>query len=713
MCNIWKKSTNYELSIEQINNILQDKLFSKIQSVGLNGGEPSLRKDLFDVVHTLVTKLPKLKFVNIITNAINAHKSINQFIKIHKFLYTKGIAFNIGISVDGINSIHDKNRGTPDNFKSVEFLVNELKENNIDLWCGCTITPINCYWLDDVLDWFTERKLSYAEFRLAVDINRLNNLGFEKQNSYSYMQKIHIMQFLKKIILDKNLSWVCNKEFIRSLYLQLSKNSDRVIGCDWQYNGITLDPNGYLSYCSVKSPILGSCLEKSALAIYKENIDVRRKIIKNDCKYCMHDLTGPVNAKARLGRFLNKLLKKRSMQIQYRSTKKTLNKEIFIPVKNWQRVLIVGWWGTETAGDKAILGGLLDFINQNAHSQCKIIISFIEDEYVVKGTFQELEQPEPELVKIEECFLHKIIDKIDAVIIGGGPIENIYYLRYIHAAFRIAKKKNKERIIFGCGIDPQLSEEYKNMAKDLCKMATRGFFRDKESFLRGMKFGINDNFSYSCDPAIPYIYGMILSKKIITEKDETSIVCLIRANTTEYHNDVTTLESINVKVLLNIATVLQTEISRNGKKIKFLPMHSLYIGGDDRLYNRRFEKLFCPTDNIYVEREYLTLNELLNKITTGKMIIAMRYHGHLFSVALGIPFISIDYTGRGGKITNFVTKIDWENLKMNWANFNKEKFANLIRTVDNNYDDLKTKLEKERDVLIRQYHATLNEVFKL
>ena len=45
-----------------------------------------------------------------------------------------------------------------------------------------------------------------------------------------------------------------------------------------------------------------------------------------------------------------------------------------LDVTSWRRVLITGWYGTETQGDKAILGEVLHFI-KSASPDCKIVLT--------------------------------------------------------------------------------------------------------------------------------------------------------------------------------------------------------------------------------------------------------------------------------------------------------------------------------------------------
>lgn len=712
MCNIWQDKSLNELNPEQFREILKDKLFRKIRSVGLNGGEPTLRSDLPQITQVLVETLPELKSVNIITNAVNPEKSFKQISLVNEILKSRNKSLDVSISIDGVDEIHDLNRGVRGNFLKAETLLDRLRMIGVNVWCGCTITPVNSYWVDDILDWFIEKDLNYTEFRLGVDIDRLSNQGFEKSNPFTREQKIHLAQFLKRLIHDPALFWVGDKQFLTSLYYQLTENRERQSGCAWRYNGVTLDASGNICYCSVKSPVLGSALKDKPYDIYKRNIHVRDKIIKEHCKNCKHDLTGVEPVKYTIQSLVDKVKNRRKIKRQQFDFDviPASNADTFIPASDWKKVMIVGWWGTETAGDKAILGELLNFLNIQTKGQCQILISSMDD-FVVRNTFIELDEPEPKLISIDRCYETDVIQSVDAVIIGGGPLEDIYQMRYIWAAFKEAMIQGKERVIFGCGIDPKLSPEYKKIVQGLCKMASRGFFRDFESFQRGKDFGIGDNVYFSCDPAIAYVKRWASNHNKNSQGNNSYIATLIRANTLEYYKDESSLEKINNEILLSICSVLEQETKN--KELRLLPMHSLFVGDDDRIYNRKLYKLFRKKNNVYIERSYLNLKDLLEQIYNADAVLAMRYHGHLFAAALGIPFISIDYTGEGGKVYSFIKRINWMDLSISWENFKEEEFSEMLSTVVNSSPMLRDKLDEKISLIINEYEETLKRVFKV
>ena len=93
MCNIWKHPRRKELSLQQIEQLLSDKLFSGIQAIDITGGEPTLREDLVQVVHVLIDMLPELKKITLSTNALDTGRVIKSCVEIAKASNKRGIDF--------------------------------------------------------------------------------------------------------------------------------------------------------------------------------------------------------------------------------------------------------------------------------------------------------------------------------------------------------------------------------------------------------------------------------------------------------------------------------------------------------------------------------------------------------------------------------------------------------------------------------------------
>jgi MoaA/NifB/PqqE/SkfB family radical SAM enzyme len=387
MCNIWQRKRDKEISPEELRLILTDPLFSEIQSVGINGGEPTLRSDLPDIGQVLVESLPKLRGMSIITNALRPRQVIERIMALAQVAEAANISFSVNVSLDGIGEDHDRNRGVMGNFAAAVEVIAALKQSRVPVKIGCTLTPLNCYGADDVLLWCEQNDIQSWEFRLAVDIKRVYNEGYSQRNPFTPEQRFHLIMFFDKLAHNQRID-ASHRRFYRSLVGQLAFGLPRQAGCDWQSQGVTLDAQGNISYCSVQSPILGSALERSAWQIYREGLSERRRIIRKHCDNCQHDLLGPPSAKEMTQERIHMIVD--LWRRQWRRLRKRFNHPVdtFLSPKSilpadhnspseWQHVLITGWYGTETAGDKAILGELLHFLKTYAHD-CRVTLTTLD-----------------------------------------------------------------------------------------------------------------------------------------------------------------------------------------------------------------------------------------------------------------------------------------------------------------------------------------------
>ena len=104
MCSLSKKA-DYELSISEIRDIFSDRLLHSIKSICLLGGEPFLRKDLPEIVKTLLEVQPEIRFLSIVTNGLTPsliEKNIKEVISTCR--HYAPINLGISISLLGTNN---------------------------------------------------------------------------------------------------------------------------------------------------------------------------------------------------------------------------------------------------------------------------------------------------------------------------------------------------------------------------------------------------------------------------------------------------------------------------------------------------------------------------------------------------------------------------------------------------------------------------------
>jgi len=99
------------LSIQELERILSDSIFRRMEYVIVSGGEPTLRDDLAEVVLLMLQKMPGLRKISIPTNGIATNKCVSHFPEIAKACIEHDVLLSVGVSLDGVDEIYERVRG--------------------------------------------------------------------------------------------------------------------------------------------------------------------------------------------------------------------------------------------------------------------------------------------------------------------------------------------------------------------------------------------------------------------------------------------------------------------------------------------------------------------------------------------------------------------------------------------------------------------------
>ncbi len=297
MCNIWKMDHSNEMTLAEIKNYLKDPIFKEVSSVGINGGEPSLVKELPEIAEQ-VLNLPKIKSFNIISNGFNKEALFVKIEKIYALCRKKGVNFHMSFSLDGYGEIHDNIRGVKKAFemasKSIDYVLENKSRYCDSIDIGCTIIRQNVNHLIE-LDTYAGRKNYPMKYRLGIENKRIASdeivsdysVLYDTKSRQSAIEFIHSRFYKAQNIIDKF-------KYFSLFYFLSEKNSKRLLGCMWQDEGITIDAKGNIYYCAVASKKIGSLREQKGEAVFFDgkNIAYRKSILKNMCQNCIHDYSG-------------------------------------------------------------------------------------------------------------------------------------------------------------------------------------------------------------------------------------------------------------------------------------------------------------------------------------------------------------------------------------------------------------------------------------
>lgn len=296
MCNVWKMDHSNEMLIEEFSKYMKDPIFKEVESVGINGGEPSLIKNL-EMYAKKIMNLPKIKSLNIISNGFSSKLLLGKLESIYATCKKKNVNFHVSISLDGVGEIHDFIRGMPGVFEKTTSTIDEIMKNkhkycdSIDI--ACTIVKQN---IDNLieLDVYAKSKGYNVRYRLGIKNKRIGSEKITNQYCVIYDNlKQTVKEFFHSRISKAKTIYDKFKYFAIYYFLD-SKTPKRLLGCAWKDEGITIDSRGNVYYCAVASNKIGSLREKSGEKIFfdEKNIEFRKSIIENQCDKCIHDYSG-------------------------------------------------------------------------------------------------------------------------------------------------------------------------------------------------------------------------------------------------------------------------------------------------------------------------------------------------------------------------------------------------------------------------------------
>lgn len=248
-------------------------------------------------------------------------------------------------------------------------------------------------------------------------------------------------------------------------------------------------------------------------------------------------------------------------------------------------------------------------------------------------------------------------------------------------------------------------------------MTTAGFLRDQKSYEYAIKLGATVPLGCACDPALAYVRRWV-NNNLPQESHKSApsrIVGLVRANTNEYITDMVEIElkNTNNQTARQIAQILELICQTSNARVDLLPMHAIWVGGDDRIFNRQVAGYFGNPNLVNVERSYLPLEMLLQLLYSADAAVAMRYHGHLFCMAAGVPFLSIDYTGKTGKVHSLVQRIGYEQWSEEWRNIDVARASSQLQQLLNERAEWSAYLQQQTDKLIAGLQQTYTQVFNV
>lgn len=130
MCNIWQEKSPPELTLNDYRRIFREP-WPFVRALTITGGEPTLRSDLPDVFDVVLAGCPNVEHLELATSGLNVKRTLRFVEQIAQSIQDRPgriAKFNIQISLDGLDEMHDTIRGIDGFFEKVTATLDGLTE---------------------------------------------------------------------------------------------------------------------------------------------------------------------------------------------------------------------------------------------------------------------------------------------------------------------------------------------------------------------------------------------------------------------------------------------------------------------------------------------------------------------------------------------------------------------------------------------------------
>jgi polysaccharide pyruvyl transferase WcaK-like protein/sulfatase maturation enzyme AslB (radical SAM superfamily) len=682
MCRIWENKQSQDVTPEQLAAALRNSLFTEVVAVGLNGGEPTLRADLADLAEALFSRLPKLRHLSLITNAYKYKQVIERIDEVAAVVRCHGGQFDVMVSLDGYGEVHDLVRGKPRNFQRAQYVIDHVTASPLvdSVRIGCTIVKANVFGLAD-LHSFCRRRGVYVKYRMGIPHQRLYTQNLLDPYALDEEEIFHVIEFLEGLLAHYETNDL-QRLFYRSLIGQLRDKAPRRAGCDWQHRGATITSRGELLYCAVRSKPLANIIHDDSQARYFESASHLREIVDQHCSSCLHDYTGQPDRRDMAGLAARRLLDRLGVDSakrqlvrrwppftwlrrhrfeQRRSDHLATAQDAGTTVRrlaNRHRVTVCGWYGTETLGDKAILGGIVRSL-ESALGPIDLTLVSLQP-YVSRITRRQM----PELRGATIATAREAITRmgsVDLLVFGGGPLMAIDEMAEMEALFDVARRAGVPSVVAGCGVGP-LGESWHDAAvARLLSLASARLYRDAASLAQARALGVVDGpHDAVCeDPAFTWLAARppAPARALVAAGAPEVLLLGLRAFPhDQYARHLALADRLRISATYEACVVdaLEQLVARRpGLRLLPVPMCTNHFGGDDRWFYDRLlgdnAKLTPHIDRYALGRE-LAPTAAAELFSSAHAALTMRFHAMVFALGLGVPVVGIDYTLGRGKV---------------------------------------------------------------
>ena len=331
------------------------------------------------------------------------------------------------------------------------------------------------------------------------------------------------------------------------------------------------------------------------------------------------------------------------------------------------RVLILGWYGNETTGDQAILGGVLRRLDPSR------VVQTTSDARVSRDTLLELGAEAVTLIEDSPAAVSAALEGVDVVMVGGGPIKEGPMLERWAEVFAEAGRRGKGRMIYGCGIGPIKSPRSARALRGLLAETDVATLRDAGSRALAASLGADVSAAWvAADPALAFDWDHAAEGPAgamrppppggIGSANSGGIGVSLRYLARDYHRGPGTPAQTEAAAAEAYVQLIDHVHRTTDRHVWLVPMQLEGDQNDRRILGRLRERLEQPDRAGLLD--YRGPHDLVRRLSALELMVGMRFHSLVLSWLAGVPAVGVDYDMAGGKVSGVMAQMGAEPLRI-------------------------------------------------
>jgi polysaccharide pyruvyl transferase WcaK-like protein len=308
-----------------------------------------------------------------------------------------------------------------------------------------------------------------------------------------------------------------------------------------------------------------------------------------------------------------------------------------------RHVTIVGWWGSETVGDIAILGQLLRELAAVSSDAPAQVVSF--DAAETRRSLAMLKASDVPVLPLGLGSAWSLVSA-RALVFGGGPLMESPSLPLWALRATVARLAGARVVLYGNGIGPLRTMNTRHAVATLLRRSTQVALRDSTSVTWARERAPDVDIVQTFDPAYDYVRSEL---ELFVERRPVLALALRTPPATYLGSG--DAQMATETFLVAVAAALDEIMDRQPIELHGIVMHTGHADSDDHaLYQMLRSRLRHP-DRLHVPPGVHGVDDAIAAMQRARAVLTVRFHAMIFALATETPFVAIDYARPDGKVS--------------------------------------------------------------